>query len=189
MTINAKVWTMCMLLSVLLSGCSRYQVIPDHLAKQVNAQLSYEQVRNSPEGYRGQIVVWGGEVLHAARDAEKTTVEVLEIPLNKDHFPLEGRASSRGRFFALDNRGEIIDPAIFKEGSKITVIGEILGVGTEPSNKAVYDYPVLAIRDMTVWEERTRSHYPFAGYSNYYGYGSYGYRPYIRGARVSGSQS
>ncbi|MGZ8365566.1 MAG: hypothetical protein ACXW37_04375, partial [Nitrospira sp.] len=40
----------------------------------------------------------------------------------------------------------------------------------EPSNKAVYDYPVLAIRDMTVWEERTRSHYPFAGYSNYYGY-------------------
>ncbi len=179
----------CALLSAILGGCSRYQVIPDHLAKHVNAQLSYEQVKSSPEGYRGQIVVWGGEVLHAVRDRGETTVEVLEIPLGKDHFPLEGRASSRGRFFAVDSRGELIDPAIFKEGARITVIGEILGVRMETTHKAGYDYPVLAIRDMTIWDERTRSHYPFAGFHNYYGYGYYGYRPYVGGARVSGSQS
>jgi hypothetical protein len=35
---------------------------------------------------------------------------VLEIPLNSDHIPIDIRASSRGRFLAIDSRGEIIDP-------------------------------------------------------------------------------
>ena len=178
----------CALLSIVLSGCNRYQVIPDHLIKQVNEKLTYEQVKDSPDTYRGQIVVWGGEVLGAVRDNAKTTIEVLEEPLNKDHIPLESRASSRGRFLAVDGRGEIIDPAIFKEGSKITVIGEIVGLRTKTLDKAAYDFPVVAIRDMTMWDERARSNYPFAGYTSYYGYGYYGYRPYtfLEGTRVSG---
>lgn len=191
MKANAGFWVGCALLSIVLSGCNRYQVIPDHLVKQVNEKLSYEQVKGSPEIYRGQIVVWGGEVLSAIRDAESTTVEVLEIPLTKDHFPLNSPASSRGRFLAIDSSGEIIDPAIFKEGSRITVIGEILDSRTEPLDKATYDFPVVAIRDMTMWENRTRANYPFAGYYSYYGYGYYGYRaPFIfRGVRVAESES
>ena len=191
MKVYAGFWVGCALLSIVFSGCNRYQVIPDHWADRVNKQLTYEQVKAAPDVTRGQIVVWGGEVLNAVRDNERTTVEVLELPLNKDLIPLESRASSRGRFLALDSRGEIIDPAIFKEGSKITVIGEILGLRTETLDKAAYDFPVIAIRDMTMWDERTSSTYPFAGYSNYYGYGYYGHRPYIfwEGARVSGSQS
>jgi outer membrane lipoprotein len=191
MKVYAGFWVGCALLSIVFSGCNRYQVIPAHWADRINKQLSYEQVKGAPDVTRGQIVVWGGEVLNAVRDNEKTTVEVLELPLNKDHIPLESRASSRGRFLAVDSRGEIIDPAIFKEGSKITVIGEILGLRTETLDKAAYDFPVIAIRDMTIWDEHTTSTYPFAGYSNYYGYGYYGHRPYIfwEGARVSGSQS
>ncbi|BFU90624.1 MAG: hypothetical protein NTAFB01_18110 [Nitrospira sp.] len=190
MKVNAGFWVGCALISIVLSGCNRYQVIPDHLVKQVNEKLSYDQVKGAPETYRGQIVVWGGEVLNAIRDAESTTVEVLEIPLNKDHIPLNGWASSLGRFLAIDSRGEIIAPAIFKGGSRITVIGEILGSRTETHDKATYDFPVLAIRDMTMWEDRTRANYPFAGYSSYYGYGYYGYRPYsFRGTRVAESES
>lgn len=186
---NIQCAVVCMLLLVFMSGCNRYQAIPDHLVDQVNKQLTYEQVKASPAAARGQIVVWGGEVLNAVRDPEKTTVEVLEIPLNKDHIPLDNRASSRGRFFAIDSRGEIIDPAIFKEGSRVTVIGEILGLRTETLEKAAYDYPVIAIRDMTVWDERTNSNWPLAGYHNYYGYGYYGHRPYIfgQGTRVERS--
>ncbi len=191
MKVNAGFWIGYTLLSIVVSGCNRYQVIPDHLMKQVNEKLSYEQVKDSPETYRGQVVVWGGEVLSAIRDAKSTTVEVLEIPLTKDHFPLNSPASSRGRFLAIDSSGEIIDPAIFKEGSRITVIGEILDSRTEPLDKATYDFPVVAIRDMTMWEDRTRANYPFAGSYSYYGYGYYGYRaPSIfRGARVTESES
>ncbi|UVT17469.1 MAG: Slp family lipoprotein [Nitrospira sp.] len=176
-------------LSVFLGGCNRYQVIPERLAAQVNHKLTYEEVKASPDAYKGQIVVWGGEVLTAARETDRTKVEVLQLPLNKDHIPLDNRASSRGRFLAVDSRGEIIDPAIFEEGSRITVIGEIVGSRTETREKAMYDYPVIVIRDMTVWDGRTKSNYPFAGYYSYYGYGYYGNRPYTfwEGTRVSGS--
>lgn len=180
----------CALLSTtVLSGCNRYHVIPDHLVSQVNKALTYEQVKAAPAVTRGQIVVWGGEVLNAVRETERTVVEVLELPLNKDLIPLDNRASSRGRFFAMDSRGEIIDPAIFKEGSRITVIGEIVGLKTDTLDKAAYDYPIVAIRDMTLWDEGVRANYPLAGYYNYYGYGYYGYRPYTfgGGTRVSGS--
>jgi len=179
----------CMLLIAFTDGCNRYQVIPDRLADQINKTLTYEQAKAAPAANRGQMVVWGGEVLNAVRDTERTTVEVLELPLNKDHIPLDNRAASRGRFLAVDSRGEIIDPAIFKEGSRVTVIGELLGIRTETHDQAAYDYPIVAIRDMTVWEERDRSIYPFTGYYNYYGYGYYGYRPYIfwEGTRVAGS--
>ena len=183
---NGALWIGCALLSIILSGCNRYQVIPNHLDAQVNKQLTYEQVKASPVVARGQIVVWGGEVLNAMRDPEKTTIEVLEIPLNKDHIPLDNRASSRGRFLAIDSRGEIIDPAIFKEGSRVTVIGEILELRTETLEQAAYDYPVVAIRDLTVWDEKTTSNYPLAGFHNYYGYGYYGHRPYIFGQGTGG---
>lgn len=191
MKVMAGLWVACALLSIVLSGCNRYQVIPDRLVKQVNEKLSYEQVKGSPKIYRRQTVVWGGEVLSAIRDAERTTVEVLEIPLTKDLFPLNSSASSRGRFLAIDNHGEIIDPAIFKKGSRITVIGEILDSRTEMLDKATYDFPVVAIRDMTLWDEHTRSNYPFTGhYYSYYGHGYYGYRPYVfRGTRVAESES
>lgn len=174
---------------VFMGGCNRYQVIPEQLAGQVNTTLTYEQVKAASGAAHSQIVVWGGVVLNAIRDTERTTVEILELPLNKDHILLDNPASSRGRFLAIDSHGEIIDPAIFKDGSRVTVIGELIGLRTETRDKAAYDYPVLAIRDMTLWDERTRSIYPTTGFSHYYGYGFYGYRPYTfwDGTRVAGS--
>ncbi len=189
MKVSIRLLIGCALVTtIVVGGCNRYQVIPGPLVGQVNKTLTYEQVKAAPAVTRGQIVVWGGEVLNAVRETERTVVEVLELPLNKDFIPLDNRASSRGRFLAMDSRGEIIDPAIFKEGSRVTVIGEIVGLKTDTLDKAAYDYPIIAIRDMTVWDEHARSNYPLAGYHSYYGYGYYGYRPYtFGGTRVSGS--
>lgn len=59
MKTNAGLWFVYVLLLVFVSGCNRYQVIPDHLAGQVKKELSYEQVKDSPDAYRGKLVVWG----------------------------------------------------------------------------------------------------------------------------------
>lgn len=188
MNVHAGFWVGCALLSMVLSGCSRYQVIPDHLAKRVNEKLPYEQVKDSPETYRGQIVVWGGEVLSAVREGDRTKIEILQMPLNKDYVPEYSKASSRGRFFAFDSRREIIDPAIFEKGSKVTVVGEIQGKSPESPDEVSSHVPIVAIRDMTLWSTHTRSFYP---YHPYYGYGYYGYRPYTfwEGSRVSAAES
>ncbi len=188
MKANAGFWVGCVLISIVLSGCNRYQVIPDHLAKQVNEQLSYEQVKDSPETYRGQIVVWGGEVLSAVRQADRTKIEVLQMPLNKDYVPGFDKALSHGRFFVWDSRQEIIDPAIFEKGSKVTVIGEIEGKSSTSSDLVSSESPILVIRDMTLWNNSGKT--SFYSYHPYYGYsGYYGYRPYTfwEGTRVSGS--
>lgn len=186
MKANAGFWVGCALISIVLSGCNRYQVIPDHLVKQVNEKLSYEQVKDSPETYRGQIVVWGGEVVSAVREDNRTKIEVLQMPLNKDQVPESSKASSQGRFLALDSRQEIIDPAIFEKGSKVTVIGEIEGKSSKSSDLVSSESPVLVIRDMTLWSNDSML-YPVRPYYGYGGY--YGYRPYVfwEGTRVSGS--
>lgn len=175
----------CALVLLAEIGCSRYQVIPVHLANHVNREASFEQIKASPNQYRGQVVVWGGEVLKATRDANRTVIEILQLPLNNDLTPVEARTSSRGRFLAYDNKGEIIDPAILQEGTRLTVIGEVKGVENTMVDQSAAEYPALAIRDMTVWDRQTR---PGSYYS---GYGYYGYRPYTFyvGQRVPGSGS
>lgn len=186
MKANAGFWVGYALLLIVLSGCNQYQVIPDHLAKQVNEKLSYEQIKDSPETYRGQIVVWGGEVLSSVREGDRTKIEVLQMPLNKNQIPESSKASSQGRFLALDSRQEIIDPEIFEKGSKVTVIGEIEGKSSTSSDLVSSESPVLVIRDMTLWSNDSML-YPVRPYYGHGGY--YGYRPYIfwKGTRVSGS--
>lgn len=183
---NIHFFSIGMLLLLFMSGCNRYQVVPDHLAGQVNKELTYEQVKASAEAYQGQVVVWGGEVLNAVQEGDRTKIEVLQMSLNKDHVPEYSKASSRGRFFAVDSQHEIIDPAIFEKGSKVTVVGEIRGKSPESSTEASSNVPIISIRDMTLWSSHTRPSYP---YHPYYGYGYYGYRPYTfwEGTRVPGA--
>lgn len=171
---------------VLLVGiaCARYEVIPAHLAHHINRDITYEQIKGSPDQYRGQWIVWGGEVLKATRDPDRTVVEILQLPLNSDLTPVDSRTSSQGRFLAYDNKGEIIDPAILLEGTRLTLIGEVKGVEKTTVDQATAEYPVLAIRDMTVWDRRTSP-------SAYAGYGYSGYRPYTfyEGRRIPGGGS
>lgn len=171
------------LLLLIAAGCSRYEVIPTHLANNINREASYEQIKASPDKYYGQLIVWGGEVLKATRDTNRTVVEILQLPLNNDLTPLDSRTASQGHFLAYDNRGEIIDPAILQKGTRVTVVGEVKGVEKTTVDQTTDEYPMLAIRDMTVWDRRT----PPSSYG-YYGY--YGYRPYTfyyEGQRVPGS--
>lgn len=189
MNINSGLLIAGAIVVTVAAGCSRYQVIPDRLAAKVNTQLSYEQVKTSPHTHRGQLVVWGGEVLSAFRDGNRTRIEVLQVPLNSDYIPLSGKPSSRGRFFALDSQREIIDPAILEEGSRITIVGEILGeIAGASADQASASYPAVTIRDMTVWNSYSRPYFPYS-YASYYGYGYHGYRPYTfwEGAHVPGS--
>ncbi len=193
MTFTSSIGTslLVLLLAAGAGGCSRYDVIPDALEKQVDRTVSFMQVKSDPDGYKGTMVVWGGEVLKAERRQDRTEIELLQLPLNGDLIPAEDRPSSEGRFIAVDRHGEIIDPAILKEGTRVTVVGELQGSAKDMIGESQYQYPVLSIRDMTVWDRQQRGAYPVGvyGYPYYYGYGYYAYRPYTfwQGSRVPAS--
>jgi outer membrane lipoprotein len=171
--------------TALASACNRYQVIPDHLKGQIDRTVTFEQIKSSPDRYNGNLVIWGGEVLSAKRLEDRTRIEVLQLPLTEDYTPTSEKPESKGRFLAFDTGKEIVDPAILTEGTPVTIIGEVRPPQMGSVGESSYQYPVLVIRDMTVWDQQSavaRS-YPYSG--SYYGYG---YRPYTfwSGTRVGG---
>lgn len=169
------------------TGCSSYHVIPEELEGKVNTNKPLREVAQQPSAHGGELVAWGGEVLQATRMKDATRLEVLQIPLNDDLIPAGERGESQGRFLAFDRQGEILDPAVVKEGTKVTIVGEVQSPVSMTSDAGLQQYPSLAIRDMTIWEQKTATTWALPFYGPFYGpyyygpyYGNYysGYRPY-----------
>ncbi len=185
-----RVMTMVAIMAVMLAtGCNRYHVIPENLKASVNRAVNYEQLRSSPSSYQGEVIILGGEVLSATRLEDRTRIEVLQLPLRDDLTPTTERTESKGRFVAFDTGTEIVDPAILKEGTPVTVIGEVKLPTEGHLGESQYEFPTLAIRDMTVWNKDNAAggpnrYYAYPAYGSY-GYG-YGYRPYnfMTGSRI-----
>ena len=47
------------------AGCASTSVIPESLEQQVDKSVTFSQVLESPDSYRGKVVLLGGEVLRA----------------------------------------------------------------------------------------------------------------------------
>jgi outer membrane lipoprotein len=156
------VLSICMMMVVMLmSGCNRHHVIPDSLKAQVNRVVTFEQVKNTPSSYRGELVV--------------LRVEVLQLPLTRDLAPVMEGTQSEGRFVAFDTPQKIIDPGILEQGTPITIIGEVKPSTHGHVEDRQYEVPTLVIRDMTVWDKHKTVSAPLTYYGSPYGYG---YRPY-----------
>jgi outer membrane lipoprotein len=163
---------------LMMSGCSRYDVIPANLEKQVSKHVTFEQIQAAPAAHRGELVVLGGEVLSATRLAEKTRVELLQLPLSDEMIPITDRSRSRGRFYAFDAGKEILDPATLQAGTPVTIVAEVTGAMNGKVDESEYRYPTMQIKDLTKWDKReARYRYPYYGYP-YGGAYWYGARPF-----------
>jgi outer membrane lipoprotein len=151
------------------TACTTYQVVPDHLKNRLDRETLIEQVEKSPEAYKGRLVAWGGEVLSVTNRENMTQVELLHLPLDRVYRPLDTRTASRGRFLAVDRKNDIKDAALLKNGTLVTVIGEVREPVVRRLDQDSYEYPTLLIEDMTAWEPQPgMKHFspnsPFEGY-------------------------
>ncbi len=146
------------LAGILLSvaGCGP-QVVPKELEGQVDRNVSFLQLKESPAAYKGRLVVLGGEVLSAKRGTDSTRIEVLQIPLNSSYEPVQDRTTSQGRFLAVQEK--FLDPATVPVGTLVTVVGEVTGATTLPIDDVQYTYPTLTIRHLHVWENNPSRSY------------------------------
>jgi outer membrane lipoprotein len=136
-----------LLLALLLPGCAH--VISKDLRAQADLTLTFQEVAPDPEVYLGKIVLWGGEIIQALNQGDRTTlIEVLERPLNWMEEP-KVTDPSEGRFLILVETH--LDPSIYRQGRKITVAGEILGEKTRPLGEMEYRYPLLLSRQSYLW--------------------------------------
>jgi outer membrane lipoprotein len=169
---------------VLLAACARSahqtgaatldKMVPTDLRHEIDASISFPELKAAPEKHEGKVVMLGGVVLHSRRLMEQTELEVLELPLNAALAPARDRARSEGRFLAVQK--EFLDPAVYPAGTPITVIGEFKGRRVKPLDGTDYTYPVLEIKHITDWKQpqlpngyRRLAPYPYYA-DPFYGY-------------------
>jgi outer membrane lipoprotein len=141
-------------------------------------QISFLQVKAAPDSYRGQSVLFGGEVLSARRLKDGTRIEILQLPLDRSGEPGTDRMKSQGRFIAMQR--DFLDPATIPPGTRVTVTGEVTGSTTLPLDETEYTFPVIETRHIEVLPppESSLPMRPYMG-SHYYGpYGSPYWRPW-----------
>lgn len=156
----------CLMIGIaaVASGCAT-SVIPESLEPQIDKVVTFSQVLESPDSYRGKVLVLGGEVLKAKAMKGGTQLELLQLPLNDDQGPVTDRTESKGRFFAWQK--EFLDPATIVDGTRVTIVGEVTGAVLEKMDEADYRYPIVDVKHLHRWEARQaedpRSHGPWWG--------------------------
>jgi outer membrane lipoprotein len=134
-----------------VSGCAP---ISKELRAEADQTLTFQQVFENPEAYKGKMVIWGGEIIRTLNQKDKTTlIEVLQKPLGWRGEPKRTDASG-GRFLVLVEA--FLDPHTYGKGRAITVAGEILGEKIRPLGEIEYRYPLLVSKQIHLWWE----HYP-----------------------------
>jgi outer membrane lipoprotein len=163
----ASTCTLSGLLAGLLMGCAS-EPLPATVVSGTE-QPPFLSLQQDPASYEGRRIVLGGEVLQAKRRADRTEIEVLQLPLNSRNEPTSKRLASQGRFFAYQK--DFLDPATIPAGTLITVVGEGKGSVREKLDEMEYSYPVVESEYIKVWPDR-----PLVGDRPYpYGYGPYDY--------------
>lgn len=167
---------------VALSGCAaQYQsIFPSDIESQIDATLSFAELKESPTTHVGKVIVLAGEVLSATRLADRTRITMLQLPTLETQEPTTERIRSQGRFMAFQK--DFLDPATVPSGSRVTIVGEVTGANRELLDEMPYTYPTVAIKHLKVWPDTMQPPYGYGRYARpYYGY-PYGYvGPYWRG--------
>lgn len=133
------------LLILSISGCSMHREVDPAWAQQVTpAQIS---AATRPPPARLQLV-WGGSVQSVRNLRDRTRIEILALPLDRQRRPmLDGPASGR---FIFEMPG-FVEPAELPVGRLVTVIGDYAGkVGVRAQGR-VRQLPRLKGERLRVW--------------------------------------
>lgn len=135
-------------LGTFLAACATSEHQPSS-SPTVPSGPAFSEIKTTPDSFRGQTLVLGGQVLHARRLQDGTRIEILQLPLTESQQPTPDLTKSQGRFMAVQR--EFLDPATIPHGTFVTVTGELTGSMTLPLDETEYTYPVLDIKDLRTW--------------------------------------
>lgn len=141
-----------LVLSIVIFSC--VPVISEESRGGADTSLTFKEVAQSPDTYKGKIVLWGGKIIQTLPQGEGTTlIEVLEWPLGWREKP-KRTVSFQGKFLVLLK--EPSDASVYRSGDRITVAGEIQGSMQGEEIKSVsdptYRYPLLLSKEVHVWK-------------------------------------
>ncbi len=159
-------------LSLLVASACAIQPIAKQYRQETKAEdLTFSMVLENPDAYVGDIVLWGGSIIETKSLKMGTEIIVLEIPLGRGERPMRAKRS-RGRFIAMSSK--FLDPAIYSAGRRLTLAGQVTGKKDLALGEMTYTYPVVAVKQLHLWEKPPRHVYDVYPYD----YGWWGWPPY-----------
>jgi outer membrane lipoprotein len=122
--------------------------------KRVDDDLDFSRLLRDPQASMGKTVLFGGTILEIENYPHITVLAVIQYPLGSGNRP-DTRKSSGGRF--LVSTPEFLDPAIYRLGRQVTVLGSVSGQEARPLQETMYTYPIIELSEIYLWPERTAS--------------------------------
>lgn len=162
--------------SLWVVGCAGTPIVPPDLQENIERHVSFQQVKASPLSYQGKILVVGGTVLSVKLLKEGgTRIEILQLPHSSDYEPHGPLTKSGGRFLALHKA--FLDPATIPIGTRVTVVGKVIGSTTAILDEFEYAYPTFDVLSLTMWPPSLPTYWvrPYPYFGIYWGpyWGSY----------------
>ncbi len=160
-------------------GCATDRAISPDLRAKMGSSITFKEVAQNPDTYKGKMVIWGGEIIQTLPQDDGTIlVEVLEWPLGWRGKP-KRTVEFHGKFLVFSK--EPLDLSLYKRGTEITVAGEIEGSMPGEKVKSVgdstYRYPLLLSKEIHLWKGRS---YSYSSLPYYRGASEYRYGGILR---------
>ena len=137
---------MFLALAFIISGCAAG--ISQQAREQVTYSGPFADVQQDPTHYQGQTMLLGGKVIETSTSVGITEMVVLQLEIGSGDRPKDNDIS-QGRF--LVRSAQFVDPAIFPQGTLITVVGRVQGSESRLIGEMPYTYPVIDLIEIKKW--------------------------------------
>jgi outer membrane lipoprotein len=151
-------------LAAAVSGCATSPMSKNiRTEAKVTRHVSFARIARNPSAYKGEEVIWGGEIVKVLNEPGASKIYLSEIPLHRSGDPVYP-AKSPGTFIAKTSG--TVDPELYMPGRVITLGGKITEQETGASGQMM---PVVTADEIHFWQlTRRESPYALWGGSSYY---------------------
>jgi outer membrane lipoprotein len=109
---------------------------------------TFSGLQQDPDRFLQETVMWGGKIIETRPLEEATELVVLQLDLTDRDRPKDDDLS-QGRYVAR-SKG-FLDPAIYPNGTLITVVGRFVATDRRMIGEMRYQYPVIEIDEIKKW--------------------------------------
>ncbi len=140
---------LCLLAATILflTGCA--PVISSQSLSLVDREISFAELRQTPDRYIGKHFLLAGQIAGIWNSNEGSELEIVQFATD-NRGEITDMSRSGGRFIARN--AEFLEPAVYRNGLLVTVVGEMKGKKNMLIGDATYTYPVLVIREIYLWK-------------------------------------
>jgi len=135
-------------LALIISGCASY---PDNVAVAEGTELiAFTDVNKSESNFIGKTVRWSGIIAKISNEKTITKLDVLYYPASNNGRP-KTNDEPLGRFRVVIDG--FVDPAVYRQGKAITVLGQLKEPETAKIGEYEYEYPTLISKNIYLWQK------------------------------------